>query len=272
MVSERVTLSYCVDPNIARMDVYCEGTSTNKSPLLNGNNYAYWKARMVAFLKAIDLKVWKSVVNGYSLPTITADGVTGPKPEDKWTKDEELAATCNSRALNAIYNGVSISEFRRISTCTTAKEAWDILQTVHEGTDTVKQSKLQKLYTAFETIKMEDDETFDEFNSKLNTIVNDTFSLGEPIPENRIVKKILRSIPEMFDAKVVAIEENKNLNILKAEKLVGNLQTFEANQKTNGKSKSKGIALRASKESFKKIASDSDSDEIDPQVGVEFMK
>ena len=63
---------------------------------------------------------------------------------------------------------------------------------MHEGTDTVKQSKLQKLYTAFETIKMEVDETFDEFNLKLNAIVNDTFTLGEPIPENRIVKKILR--------------------------------------------------------------------------------
>ena len=83
-----------------------------------------------------------------------------------------------------------MSEFHRISTCTTAKETQDILQTVQEGTDTVKQSKLQKLYTAFETIKMEDDETFDEFNSKLNAIVNDTFTLGEPIPNNRIVKKI----------------------------------------------------------------------------------
>ena len=256
------------------MGTHSEGTSTNKPPLLDGDNYAYWKVRMVAFLKAIDLKVWKSIVNGYSLPTTTADGITSLKSEEKWSKDEEFAATNNSRALNAIYNGVNMSEFRRISTCTTAKEAWDILQTVHEGTDTVKQSKLQKLYTAFETIKMQDDETFDEFNSKLNAIVNDTFTLGEPIPENRVVKKILRSLPERFDAKVVAIEENKNLNVLKVEDLVGNLQTFEANLRTNEKSKSKGLALKASKESFKKIAidSDSDSEEIDPLVAVEFMK
>ena len=48
-------------------------------------------------------------------------------------------------------------ELRRISTCTTAQEAWDILQTVHDGTDTVKQSKRQRLYTAIETIKMEED-------------------------------------------------------------------------------------------------------------------
>ena len=229
------------------MDIHREGTSTNKHLLLDGSNYAYWKARMVAFLKSIDLKVWKSAVNDYSLSIITTDGVTSPKPEDKWTKEEELAATCNSRALNTMYNGVSMSEFRRISTCTTAKEAWDILQTVHEGTDTVKQLKLQKSYTAFETIKMEVDKTFDEFNSKLNAIVNDTFTLGEPIPENRIVKIILRSLPERFDAKVVAIEENKNMKTLKVDELIGNLQTFEANLRSHGKTQSKGIALKASK-------------------------
>ncbi|XXG89744.1 hypothetical protein AAC387_Pa12g1674 [Persea americana] len=90
---------------------------------------------------------------------------------------------------------------------------------------------------------MEDDETFDEFNSKLNAIVNDTFTLGESVPENRIVKKIMRSLPERFDAKVVAIEENKNLNTLKVDELIGNLQTFEANRRSHGKTHSKGIAL-----------------------------
>ncbi|XXG59792.1 hypothetical protein AAC387_Pa04g1815 [Persea americana] len=121
---------------------------------------------------------------------------------------------------------------------------------------------------------MEDDETFDEFNLKLNAIVNDTFTLEEPIPENRIVKKILRSLPERFDAKVVSIEENKNPNTFKVDELIGNLQTFEANLRSHGKTHSKGIALKASKESYKKAASDSDSnsEEIDLQVAVQFMK
>ena len=52
---------------------------------------------------AIDLRVQKSAMNDYSLLTITGDGVTGPKPKDKWIKEDELAATCNYWALNAIY-------------------------------------------------------------------------------------------------------------------------------------------------------------------------
>ncbi|RWR78508.1 putative serine/threonine-protein kinase NAK [Cinnamomum micranthum f. kanehirae] len=78
----------------------------------------------------------------YSKPTIVADGKTVPKPKARWTKDEKHASNCNKKAMNGIYNGVSAEEFRRISTCKTTKEAWDVLLTVYEGTDTVKQSKL----------------------------------------------------------------------------------------------------------------------------------
>lgn len=48
---------------------------------------------MIFFLKAIDIKVWKSVVNGYTLPAVVVDGVTVPKYEEQWTKEEELTST-----------------------------------------------------------------------------------------------------------------------------------------------------------------------------------
>ena len=49
--------------------------------------------------------------------------------------------------------------------------------------------------TSFEKIKMEEDESFDEFYAKLKDIVNSTFNLGETIPEPKIVRKVLRSLP-----------------------------------------------------------------------------
>ena len=41
--------------------------------------------------------------------------------------------------------------------------AWNIMQTVHEGTKAVKINKLQQLTSRFESIRMADDESFDEF-------------------------------------------------------------------------------------------------------------
>lgn len=108
---------------------------------------------------------------------------------------------------------------------------------MHEGTDIVKLTKIQNLNTAFETICGKDNETFDEFNAKHNDIVNLSFNLGEPIPDHKVFKKILRSLPRRLHSKVVAIEEHTNLNELVVEELVGNLQAFEANYCSNKKSK-----------------------------------
>jgi len=56
----------------------------------------------------------------------------------------------NSKALNALFNGVDKSMFRLIKQCTVAKDAWEILKTAHEGTTKVKSAKLQLLTTKFE--------------------------------------------------------------------------------------------------------------------------
>lgn len=175
--------------------------------MLDGSNYAYWKQRIIVFLKSIDDDVWDIVEEGHSKPTIVANGQTIPKPKAQWTRDEKHDSNCNNKAMNGIYNGISDDEFRRASTCKTAKEALEVLQTVNEGTDTVKQSKLQRLTKEFETIVMEEDKTFDQFYAKLNDIVNSVFILGEEIPENKIVKKILRSLPSRFDSKVDAMKK-----------------------------------------------------------------
>ena len=70
---------------------------------------------------------------------------------------------------------------------------------------------------------MEEDETFDEFYVKLKDIVNSTFNLGETIPEPKSVRKVLRSLPKRFHAKITAIEESKDIDKIHLTKLVGNL-------------------------------------------------
>ena len=50
---------------------------------------------------------------------------------------------------------------------------------MHKGTKVVKINKLQQLTTRFESIKMSDDESFNEFYAKLNDIVNSAYNLSE---------------------------------------------------------------------------------------------
>ena len=83
--------------------------------------------------------------------------------------------------------------------------------------------KLQQLTSSFEEIRMEEDETFDEFYANLKDIMNSAFNLGESIAESKIVRKILRSLPERFHAKITVIEEMKDIDQLPLIELVGNL-------------------------------------------------
>ena len=66
--------------------------------------------------------------------------------------EEDKLANNNSKALNAIFNGVDANQFKLISICEMAKDAWEILQMAHEGTIAVRLSKLQILTTRFENL------------------------------------------------------------------------------------------------------------------------
>ena len=140
--------------------------------------------------------------------------------------------------MNAIFNTVSMEEFKRISNVEVAHTTWNILQTMHEGIKAIKINKLQQLTTKFESIKMSNDESFDAFYAKLNDIVNSAYNLGEIYDQPKIVRKILRSLTEDFRPKVTAITESKHEDSIHVNELVGSLQSYELDLPKTSKSKS----------------------------------
>ena len=135
-----------------------------------------------------------------------------------------------------------------------------ILQTTYEGTKAVKDSKFQRLTTSFEEIKIEDNESSNEFYAKLKDIVNLAFNLRETIPKRKIMRKVLRSLPKRFHAKITAIEELKDIDKIPLTELVGNPQTYELGWTRIGKSgKSKSMALKAKSSDMDESSEDEDS-------------
>jgi hypothetical protein len=204
----------------------------NSLPVFYGTNYSFWKIRMRAYFKSIN--VWHIIESGWTLPDTEIT---------KWTTEEKSVATANDKALNAIFISVSDEEFSRVSRCEIAKQAWETLEITHEGTKVVRASKLQMLISQFEAIRMLEDETFDEFYSKLSVIRNSTINLGKKMDDAKVVKKILRSLPERFIPQVAAVQQSNDLDTMRVEELVGFLQTFE--QILPEHQKTKNIALKA---------------------------
>ena len=209
---------------------------------------------MRAFLCSIDETVWDVVDVGWTRPEAA---------KSTWDKAALAVANANSKALNAIIYGVSPNEFHRISHITIAKEAWQILETTYKETKKVKDTQLQMLTTRFEKLKMSKDKSFDSFYSKLNEVVIGKFNLGEKTEDSKIMRKILRSLPESFRAKVTTIEEIKDLDDIKVQELIGSLQTYELSLPLQRKSKS--LALKTINEKVEAHHS-SDEDVVNTNV------
>jgi uncharacterized coiled-coil DUF342 family protein len=105
------------------------------------------------------------------------------------------------------------------------------------------------LISRFEEIKMMDDETFRKFYSEMSDLRNSMVRLGKTVSDVKLIRKILRSLPNHFRIKVTTIEESKDLEEMKIEELVGSLQTYELSLPPVKKVKT--IALKASKKKVK---------------------
>ena len=95
----------------------------------------------------------------------------------------------------------------------------------------------------FKDLRMLENETINDFNSKLCDIANEAFALGENYSDTKLVKKTLRSLLERFAYKVAAIEKACDIPNMRLNELMDSLQTSELNLKLNKKEKS--IAFQA---------------------------
>jgi hypothetical protein len=102
---------------------------------------------------------------------------------------------------------------------------------------------------------MLENETFGEFYTRINDLRNSMVSLGKKVSDAKLIKKILRSLPERFEIIVTSIEESKDLDSMKIEELVVSLQTYEYSLPPV--KKAKGMAFKATKS---KVSSEEDSD------------
>ncbi|CAA0818602.1 Unknown protein [Striga hermonthica] len=128
--------------------------------------------RTTSYIKSIDGRAWLAVLTGWVPPTVEIEGEKHEKNEAEYSTGESMLANFNSKALNAIFGTVDENMFRLISTCTTAKDAWDTLQRHCEGSRGVCQTRLCLLAAKFETIRILENENISSYTAKLMSIVN----------------------------------------------------------------------------------------------------
>lgn len=63
-------------------------------------------------------------------------------------------------------------------------------------------------------LRMEENVTIASYNAKICDITNEALALGDPISNERLVIKVMWSLPERFNVKIYTIEETRNTDTL----------------------------------------------------------
>ncbi|XP_075099291.1 uncharacterized protein LOC142176120 [Nicotiana tabacum] len=155
------------------------------------------------FIMTEDSELWDVICDGTYIPTNNVRDIplSMAKTRKEYTDADKKAVEKTFRAKKILVCGIEPDEYNRISTCETAKEIWEALQTAHEGTNQVKQSKINMLTTEYELFRMKDDEFIQDMHTRCTFIINELHSLGEIIPRNKLVRKILSILPSSWEVR-----------------------------------------------------------------------
>ncbi|CAH9135387.1 unnamed protein product [Cuscuta epithymum] len=173
-----------------------------KYPMLTKSNYAAWAIKMEVYMMAQG--VWEA---------IETEGVVE-------TRKDKMA-------LAVIYQGISEDTLLQLGAKRTAKEAWSMLKTMNLGAEKVKEVRTQSLWREFEAMKMSNEDSVDDYASKLQIVVTKLRGLGNEVKEEKIVKKLLRSASPKFLQIASTIEEFGDLKTKTSEEIIGSLKAHE---------------------------------------------
>ena len=71
------------------MSIISEYALISRLTLLDRTNYSYWKTKMRVFIRALDMRAWRSILTGWTLPTMTdSEGKKVLEPEVDWSNDD----------------------------------------------------------------------------------------------------------------------------------------------------------------------------------------
>ncbi|KAB2613178.1 hypothetical protein D8674_035494 [Pyrus ussuriensis x Pyrus communis] len=166
------------------------GGSEVRTPIFSGENYEFWRIKMVTIFKSHGL--WNLVEKGVK----TSDSKKKKKSEGSSEDDgdEEMSAVLmqDAKALGIIQNAVSDQIFPRIANA-----------------------------------EMRDDESLSSYLTRLNDLINQMRTFGESLSNERLVQKVLISLSKPYDSICLVIENTKCLETVELQEVVAILKSQE---------------------------------------------
>ncbi|GJY15421.1 hypothetical protein Tco_0385843 [Tanacetum coccineum] len=202
----------------------------NKPPMLEKHLYDSWKSRMELYMmnRPHGRMILASVEKGPLVwPSITVDGVTRLKEYTELTPAEAIQADCDIKAINIILQGLPTEIYALVSQHRVAKDLWEKIKLLMQGTSLTKQERECKLYDEFDKFTYKKGESLHEYYLRFTLLLNDMNIYKMPLEQFQVNTKFLNTLPDEWSKFVTDVKLVKDLHTTNVDQLHAYLEQHE---------------------------------------------
>nr|GFA26305.1 hypothetical protein [Tanacetum cinerariifolium] len=205
----------------------------NRPPMLEKDMYDSWKSIIELYIlnKQHGRIILESVEKGPLLwPTVEEDGVTRLKKYSELSAAEAIQADCDVKATNIILQGLPPEVYALVSTQKVAKELWERIQMLMQGTSLTKQERERKLYDEFDKFAYRKGETLRDYYLRFSLLLYDMNMYNMKLEQFQVNTKFLNTLYPEWSKFVTDVKLVGDLHTTNVDQLHAYLGQYHANE------------------------------------------
>ncbi|GKB74818.1 hypothetical protein Tco_0936230 [Tanacetum coccineum] len=198
--------------------------------MLDKDLYDSWKSKMELYMQNRENRrmILESVKHGLLIwPTIEENGVTKTKKYDELSATEKIQADCDLKATNIILQGLTSDIYSLVNHPRVAKDLWEKVQLLMQGTSLTKQERECKLYNAFDKFTHIKGESLHQYYLRFTQLINDMNIYKMKMEQFQVNTKFLNSLPPEWSKFMTDVKLVKDLHTTNFDQLHAYLEQHE---------------------------------------------
>ena len=102
--------------------------------------------------------------------------------------------------------------YNHVVNCKDAKHIWETIETINEGTEEVRENRLEILTSEYEHFKSISGEGISEVFERYNKLINKLNLQGKFYTQKEINRKFLLTLSTHLEHRITAIRESRDMN------------------------------------------------------------